>query len=311
MHKMQEKQRYLMKERHLMKKRHFKDKYQGYLYISPWLIGFLILTLYPFVVSFMYSFTDYDMFRMDFVGLKNYIDIFTTDNLFLLSLSKTILYTVVSVPLKISMALLVAVLLNKLARGRAIYYIIFYLPSVLGSSVALAILWKYIFKKDGLLNLLLEAVGITGSNWLGDPKLVLYVMMLLPLWQMGAPMVIFLAALKNVPADLVEAARIDGAGKIKIFFRITFPIISPIVFFNMLMQTIEIIQIFTPAYLITKGGPMKETYLYSLYLYDTAFRDSKIGYASALSWILFTIIIGFTLVFFKLSNKWVFYGDEQ
>jgi len=259
----------------------------------------------------MYSFTDYDMFRMDFVGLKNYIDIFTMDNLFLLSLSKTILYTVVSVPLKISMALLVAVLLNKLARGRAVYYIIFYLPSVLGSSVALAILWKYVFKKDGLLNLLLEAVGITGSNWLGDPKLVLYVMMLLPLWQMGAPMVIFLAALKNVPADLVEAARIDGAGKIKIFFRITFPIISPIVFFNMLMQTIEIIQIFTPAYLITKGGPMKETYLYSLYLYDTAFRDSKIGYASALSWILFTIIIGFTLVFFKLSNKWVFYGDEQ
>lgn len=288
-----------------------KDKYLGYCFIAPWLLGFLVLTLYPFVVSFVYSFTDYDMFKMQFAGLQNYIDIFTKDKIFMGSLGKILLYTAVYVPLKLLVALLVAMMLNKLKRGRAVYYTIFYLPSILGSSVALAVLWKYVFKKDGLLNLLLGAVGISGANWLGDPNLVLYVMMLLPLWQMGAPMVLFLAALKNVPVDLTEAARIDGARPFQVFKSITLPMISPIIFFNAIMQTIEIIQIFTPAYLITKGGPVKQTYLYSLYLYDTAFRDLRIGYASALSWILFAVIITFTLVFFALSKKWVYYGDEK
>ncbi|RHP36185.1 carbohydrate ABC transporter permease [Lachnotalea sp. AF33-28] len=289
---------------------HKKDKYLGYLYIAPWLAGFLILTLYPFVVSLIYSFTDYDMFHISFTGLANYKNIFTQDKTFLSSLLKTLLYTGISVPLKLCSALLVALMLNKLRRCRGIYYTVFYLPSILGSSVALAVLWKYVFKKDGLLNLLLGAAGISGPNWLGNPDLVLYVMMLLPLWQMGAPMVLFLAALKNVPADITEAAKIDGARPLQVFKNITLPMISPIIFFNMIMQTIEIIQIFTPAYLITKGGPVKQTYLYSLYLYDTAFRDMKIGYASALSWILFTVIISFTLIFFALSKKWVYYGDE-
>ena len=289
---------------------HKKDKYLGYLYIAPWLAGFLILTLYPFVVSLIYSFTDYDMFHISFTGLANYKNIFTQDKTFLSSLLKTLLYTGISVPLKLCSALLVALMLNKLRRCRGIYYTVFYLPSILGSSVALAVLWKYVFKKDGLLNLLLGAADISGPNWLGNPDLVLYVMMLLPLWQMGAPMVLFLAALKNVPADITEAAKIDGARPLQVFKNITIPMISPIIFFNMIMQTIEIIQIFTPAYLITKGGPVKQTYLYSLYLYDTAFRDMKIGYASALSWILFTVIISFTLIFFALSKKWVYYGDE-
>ena len=288
-----------------------KQKYLGYLYIAPWLIGFFVLTLYPFVVSLLYSFTDYDMFQMDFVGLKNYMEIFTTDNTAMDSLGRTLLYTVVSVPLKLAMALTVALMLNKIRKGRGVFYTVFYLPSILGSSVALAILWKYFFKKDGLVNLLLGVIGIEGPNWLGNPDLALPVMMLLPLWQMGAPMVIFLAALKNVPTDLTEAARIDGAGPFRIFWKITLPMISPIIFFNAIMQTIEIIQIFTPAYLVTKGGPVKSTYLYSLYLYDTAFRDMKVGYASALSWILFSIIITFTLVFFSLSGKWVYYSDER
>ena len=222
---------------------HKKDKYLGYLYIAPWLIGFLVLTLYPFVVSLIYSFTEYDMFHIRFIGLQNYADIFTKDKTALDSLGKTLLYTAVSVPLKLLAALLVAMMLHKIRRGRALYYTVFYLPSILGSSVALAVLWKYVFKKDGLLNLLLGAVGISGANWLGDPKLVLYVMMLLPLWQMGAPMVLFLAALKNVPGDLQEAARIDGARPFQVFRRITLPMISPIIFFNCIMQTIEIIQI--------------------------------------------------------------------
>lgn len=292
-------------------KKYIKQKYLGYLYIAPWLAGFLILTLYPFVVSLIYSFTDFDMFQMEFVGLRNYKDIFTKDRQALSSLGKTLLYTAISVPLKLSVALLVALMLNKIRRGRTVFYTVFYLPSILGSSVALAILWKYLFKKDGLVNLLLAAVGVEGPNWLGNPNLALPVMMLLPLWQMGAPMVLFLAALKNVPADLTEAARIDGASPLHIFRKITLPMISPIIFFNAIMQTIEIIQIFTPAYLITKGGPVKQTYLYSLYLYDTAFRDMKVGYASALSWILFVIIITFTLIFFSLSGKWVYYGDER
>ena len=282
----------------------------GYLYIAPWLIGFVVLTLYPFVVSFGYSFTNYDMFKMDFVGIRNYANIFQNDKTALSSLWKTLFYTAVSVPLKLFVALMVALMLNKIRRGRTLFYTIFYLPSILGSSVALAILWKYLFKKDGLVNLLLGAIGIQGENWLGNPSLALPVMMLLPLWQMGAPMVLFLAALKNVPQDLIEAAKIDGAKKVRIFFKITLPMISPIIFFNVSMQTIEIIQIFTPAYLITKGGPIKQTYLYSLYLYDTAFRDMKVGYASALSWILFLIIITFTLVFFSLSGKWVYYSDD-
>lgn len=288
-----------------------KQKYLGYLYIAPWLIGFLVLTLYPFVVSFLYSFTDYDMFQLDFVGLKNYMEIFTKDKQALSSLGKTLIYTGVSVPLKLFVALITALMLDKIRRGRTVFYTVFYLPSILGSSVALAILWKYLFKKDGLVNLLLGAVGVEGPNWLGNPDLALPVMMLLPLWQMGAPMVLFLAALKNVPKDLTEAARIDGANSFHIFRKITLPMISPIIFFNAIMQTIEIIQIFTPAYLITKGGPVKQTYLYSLYLYDTAFRDMKVGYASALSWVLFVIIITFTLIFFSLSGKWVYYGDER
>ena len=290
---------------------HKKDKYLGYIYIAPWVAGFCILTLYPFLVSFIYSFTEYDMFHIRFTGFKNYINIFTTDTAFAGSLAKTLLYTAISVPLKLCMALFVAIMLNRLKCLKGIYYTIFYLPSILGSSVGLAILWKYIFKKDGLLNMLLTTVNLSGPNWLGDPNLVLYVMMLLPLWQMGAPMVLFLAALKNVPADIMEAARIDGARPFQIFKNITLPMISPIIFFNIIMQTIEIIQLFTPAYLITKGGPMKQTYLYSLYLYDTAFRDMRIGYASSLSWILFIIIITFTLMFFALSKKWVFYGDES
>ncbi len=290
---------------------HRKDKYLGYFFISPWIIGFLGLTLYPFIESFVFSFTDYNLFKMDFVGIKNYIRIFNDDKNFPGALGRTLLYTAISVPLKLLTALLVALMLNHIGRGRAVYYTVFYLPSILGSSVALAILWKYIFKKDGLLNMALAFIGVNGQNWLGDPKLVLYVMMLLPLWQMGAPMVLFLAALKNVPQDLTEAAKIDGAGSLRVFRSITLPMISPIIFFNSIMQTIEIIQIFTPAYLVTKGGPIKRTYLYSLYLYDSAFRDMKIGYASSLSWILFVIIISFTLAFFAFSRKWVYYGDER
>ncbi len=285
------------------------EKFHGFLYISPWLLGFLLLTLYPFGASIFYSFTDFDMFSLDFVGLENYIRIFTEDQTFRTSITRTLLYTVIAVPLKLMAALIVATLLARPLIGIGIFRAIFYIPSLLGSSVALSIIWKYIFKADGLLNLVLAAIGINGANWLGDYTLTFSTMLLLPVWQMGSPMIIFLAALKTVPQELLEAASIDGAGSLRKYFRITLPMISPVIFFNIIMQTIEIIQLFTPAYIITKGGPVRSTYFYSLFMYDTAFRDFKMGYASALSWVLFVIIIGFTLVFFRFSGRWVYYED--
>ena len=285
------------------------EKFHGFLYISPWLLGFLLLTLYPFGASIFYSFTDFDMFSLDFVGLENYIRIFTEDQTFRISITRTLLYTVIAVPLKLMAALIVATLLARPLIGIGIFRAIFYIPSLLGSSVALSIIWKYIFKADGLLNLVLAAIGINGANWLGDYTLTFSTMLLLPVWQMGSPMIIFLAALKTVPQELLEAASIDGAGSLRKYFRITLPMISPVIFFNIIMQTIEIIQLFTPAYIITKGGPVRSTYFYSLFMYDTAFRDFKMGYASALSWVLFVIIIGFTLVFFRFSGRWVYYED--
>ena len=285
-------------------------KYHGYLYIAPWLIGFFLLTLIPFVSSFVYSFTNYDMFSFKFVGLKNYIDIFTNNRIFSDSLGRTLWYTLIAVPGKLVVALILALLLNKKIKGIGIYRTLFYLPSILGASVALAILWKYVFKTDGLANMFLQLLHIQGINWLGDPDKALFCLILLPLWQMGSPMVLFLAALKTVPSEIIEAATIDRAGKFRIFFHVTLPIITPVIFFNLIMQTIEIIQLFTPAYIITQGGPIKATYLYALMLYDVSFRDFKMGYASALSWVLFVIIIVYTAILFRTSRKWVFYEDE-
>lgn len=285
--------------------------YHGFLYLSPWILGFLIFTAYPFAISIFYSLTNFDMFHYSFVGLANYIKILREDATFWASLRVTLLYTVISVPAKLVAALFLAVLLSKKHSAIGIFRTAFYFPSILGSSVALAILWKYLFKSDGLVNMLLGFLSIKSVNWLGDPDISLFTLMLLPLWQLGSPMVIFLAALKTVPSELVEAAKIDGAGKIRSFFSITIPMITSVILFNLIMQTIEIIQLFTPAFIITQGGPIKATYLYSLMIYDVSFRDFKMGYASALSWILFGIIIGYTVVLFRNSRRWVFYEDEQ
>ncbi len=294
-----------------MAQKHRLERYHGYLYIAPWLIGFLVLTLYPFVTSLFYSFTKYDIFSWEFAGLKNYVDIFTKDKIFANSLRRTLIYTVIAVPLKLAIALAMATLLARPLRGIGLFRTVYYVPSLLGSSVALSIIWKYLFKSDGLVNMLLKVIGVTGPNWLGDYHITFWTMVLLPMWQMGSPMVIFLAALKTVPEELTEAASIDGANPIQRYFGITLPMISPVIFFNIIMQTIEIIQLFTPAYIITKGGPAKSTYLYALMLYDTSFRDFKMGYASALSWVLFVIIIAFTLLLFRKSSSWVYYKDGE
>ncbi len=283
----------------------------GLLYVLPWIAGFLILQLYPFLASFFYSFTNYNLGgRPDYVGLKNYVDIFTNDSEFWNSLKVTILFVVISVPCKLIFALLIAVLLNQKLKWVGLFRTIYYIPSIFGSSVAISIVWRMLFLSDGIINGFFEKIGIPSIPWLGKPGTALLSICLLSIWQFGSSMVIFLAGLKQIPSELYDAAKVDGAGAIKVFLLITVPMLTPMVFFNIVMQMINAFQEFTSAFVITNGGPLQGTYLYGMKLYNEAFRYFKIGYASALSWILFIVIMFFTVLLFKSSQKWVFYEDE-
>lgn len=286
-------------------------RYVGLLYIAPWLLGFLIFQLYPFIASFCYSFTDYTLLNQpQFVGLKNYLTLFTTDKQFLSTMKITGFYALLSVPLKLAFALFIAILLNAKIKGIGIYRSLYYLPSILGGSVAVSVLWRVIFMKDGMINHFIGLLGLGPVNWLTDAKLALITLSLLQVWQFGSAMVIFLAALKGIPAELYEAASIDGSGKWNQFLHITLPQISSVVFFNLIMQSIQALQNFTSAFVITGGGPMKRTYIIGMKLYDDALRFYKVGYACAESWILFLVILALTLLVFKSSDAWVYYADE-
>ena len=286
-------------------------RYVGLLYIAPWLLGFLIFQLYPFIASFCYSFTDYTLLNQpQFAGLKNYLTLFTTDKQFLSTMKITGFYALLSVPLKLAFALFIAILLNAKIKGIGIYRSLYYLPSILGGSVAVSVLWRVIFMKDGMINHFIGLLGLGPVNWLTDAKLALITLSLLQVWQFGSAMVIFLAALKGIPAELYEAASIDGSGKWNQFLHITLPQISSVVFFNLIMQSIQALQNFTSAFVITGGGPMKRTYIIGMKLYDDAFRFYKVGYACAESWILFLVILALTLLVFKSSDAWVYYADE-
>lgn len=286
------------------------NRFAGLYYISPWILGFCVLTLYPFIMSLYYSFTDYSMIKEpNFIGLKNYIELFTNDPIFYQSIKITFLYVLIAVPGKLIIALFVAMLLNRNMKGIGIYRTIYYLPSILGGSVAVAVLWRFLFTKEGLVNGFLAFFHISPLNWLGDPRLALFTISLLPIWEFGSSMVLFLAGLKQVPKELHEASKVDGAGKIRTFFSVTLPLLTPIILFNLVMQMINAFQQFTSAFVITDGGPMKSTYLYGLMLYDNAFQFFKMGYASAQSWILFLIIMTFTVILFKTSNQWTHYED--
>lgn len=286
-------------------------KYEGFLYISPWLIGFFALQLYPLVISFYYSFTDFTMIKKpQFTGIDNYIKIFTNDPYYFKSLKVTFLYVLYSLPLKLIFALFIAMLLNKKIRGIGFFRTIYYLPSIFGGSVAIFILWRFIFMKDGLLNNMLSVFQVKAFDWIGNPSTSLPTLSLLQIWQFGSPMVLFLAGLKQIPEQLYEAARIDGASPAKQFFKITLPMLSPIIQFNLVMQMVQLFQDFSSAFIITpNGGPLKDTYLYGMMLYQNAFQFFKMGYASAQSWILFAIIITFTILIFRASNKLVHYED--
>ncbi len=282
----------------------------GLLYIAPWLIGFLVFQLYPFGASFYYSFTKYNITGAPaWIGFDNYVDMFTKDSNFYKSLGTTLSYVLISVPMKLVFALLVAVMLNVRLKFVGVYRTLFYLPSILGGSVAVSILWRFLFMKEGMVNRLLESVGVPPADWLGSPDMALFTLSLLPVWEFGSSMVIFLAGLKQVPAELYEAGRVDGASRIRMFFRITLPLITPVIFFNVVMQMVNAFQDFTGAFVITNGGPMNSTYLFALKLYDEGFKFYKMGYASALSWILFLFILAVTALIFKSSQYWTYYED--
>ena len=291
------------------KKKRLKD-YRGLFFIMPWLIGFLFLQLYPFLASLYYSFTQYSVLgQPKFIGLDNYIRLFTIDPDFKKSIMVTMKYALISVPSKLFFALIVALILNMRLKGINGFRTVYYIPSILGGSVAVSALWRLMFMSDGILIKLLELIGLPSVNWLGQAGTAMFTICLLQVWQFGSSMVLFLAALKQIPVDLHEAASIDGAGKVKRFFYITLPIITPIVFFNLIMQTINALQNFTSAFVITNGGPLKSTYLIGMKLYTEGFSNFKMGYASAISWILFAIILIFTLFIFKSSDAWVYYED--
>ncbi len=287
-----------------------KKRYIGLLYISPWIIGFLVFQLYPFVSSFVYSFTDYSITNTpSFLGFKNYISMFKNDDLFYQSLGITIKYVFMSVPMKLAFALLVAMILNIKLKFVNIFRTVYYLPSILGGSVAVAVLWKFLFMKEGVVNKVLSVLHIPSVDWLGSPNVALFTIGLLTVWQFGSSMVLFLAGLKQIPAELYEAGTVDGASKIRMFFTITIPLLTPIIFFNLIMQMVNAFQDFTGPFVITGGGPLNSTYLYAMKLYDEGFKFYKMGYASALSWVLFLLILAFTALTFKSSQSWTHYED--
>jgi len=285
----------------------------GYLFLMPWLIGFFGLTLGPTLASLYLSMTNYDLLSdPQWIGMENYVRIATADPKFVTSMQVTFFYVVLSVPLKLAFALGVAMLLNKGIRGLPLYRAMFYLPSLLGASVAIAVLWRQIFGTDGLVNTIVMALfGVQGPSWISDPDTALYTLVFLSVWQFGSPMIIFLAGLRNIPQDVYEAASLDGAGKARQFWKITLPLLTPVIFFNGIVQTIDAFKAFTPAFIISEGtgGPIDSTLFYTLYLYQEAFAYFRMGYAAALAWILVVIIAIFTAVSFLTSRYWVHYDD--
>lgn len=289
-----------------------KDRsWEGYYFIAPWLIGFFLLTLWPMIQSVYFSFTNYSLLeKAEWIGFRNYDNIFNHDSSFVHSIKATLQFVVVSVPLKLAAALLIAVVLNKKLKGMHFYRTVIYFPSLIGSSVAIAILWNNVFGINGLFNRLLSVFGIEGKNWISFPDTALWSLILLAVWQFGSSMVIFLAGLKQIPGEFYEAASVDGAGKARTFFQITLPLLSPILLFNLVLQIIGSFQMFTQAFIITKGGPMESTYVYALFLFDKAFAHFQMGYASALAWVFLLLIGVITALIFASSRMWVHYETE-
>ena len=283
----------------------------AYLFLLPWIAGVLLVTMLPLLASLYLSFTSYRLGgTATWSGLDNYARMLN-DPTFLASAAVTAKYVFISVPLQLAFALLIAVVLNKGVRGLPIYRSVYYLPSLLGGSVAVAVLWRRLFASDGLLPEFLGRFGIEMGSWVSDPDHALTTLMILNVWTFGSPMVIFLAGLRQIPEELLEAAKIDGAGRIRSFVSVTIPLLSPVIFFNLILQLIGAFQAFTPAYIISSGtgGPANSTLFYTLYLFRSGFQNFEMGYASALAWVLFVVIGIFTAINFVASRYWVHYEN--
>lgn len=290
----------------------YDDKKLGFLFVLPFVLGVLLFKLFPFVTSFALSFTQYDIIDPpQWIGLQNYRELFGDDPLFRKSLGVTLWFAALAVPLRVGFALFVAHVLNYKLRGINFFRSAFYLPSILGGSIAVAVLWRFIFSKYGLVNLVLIKLGFEPIAWLADEHFSMWTIVLLFTWQFGSAMVIFLAALQNVPASLYEAAECDGASRWQQFWRITVPLITPVIFFNLIMQMVHAFQEFNGPYLITEGGPLNSTYVLALHIYEQSFRFFNLGYGAALSWVLLAVVAVLSGISFWSSRYWVFYAGEK
>ena len=292
-----------------------RDNLAGYLFLSPWLLGFVLIIGGPMIASLYLSFTDYSVLGTpEWTGTENYRRMLTDDPRFWASLTVTLTYLVASVPLVQVFALFLAGLLNRGVGGLTLYRAVFYVPSLIGGSVAVAILWRFLFEGDGLLNNALTGVGIdTSHSWIGTPDTALGTLVILNVWQFGAAMIIYLAGLRQIPAELYESAAVDGASRARRYWSITLPLLSPVIFFNVLMNMVGAFQAFNTAYIVSNGtgGPADSTLFYTLYLYQRGFVDFEMGYASALGWALLVLVAACAAGLFALSRRVVFYGDER
>ena len=311
----------MIRKRSLVRK--IQDNVSSYVFLLPWLLGFFVLTIYPMIYSMYLSFTQYNMIQAPrWIGLRNYFVMFIgnadfpRDERFLNSLFVTLKFVFVSVPAKLVFALAVAMLMNQKLKAIPFYRTVYYIPTLLGGSVAIAVLWRRLFAGDGVINLIIRQISsgrIDPPSWISSPEYAIYTLVILSVWQFGSPMIIFLAGLKQIPQEYYEAASVDGAGKTRQFLYITLPCLSPIIFFNFVMQMISAFQSFTQAFIISggTGGPIDSTMFYSLYLYLRGFAYGHMGYAAAMAWILLLIIAGCTFLTFRLSGTLVSYGSGE
>ncbi len=289
-----------------------KTNLSGYMFLTPWLIGFFVFTLYPFIYSLYLSFTSYNVLTPPkWIGIKNYVEMLTEDPDFWHSFKVTCKFALIQVPVKLFFQLFVAVLLSKAKKFMRLIRTCFYVPTLVGGGVAVALTWGRIWGNNGAINQILESIGLPTVKWLADPRVALYILILLGVWQFGSGMLIFLAAIRDVPKNLLEAAEIDGASKTRSFWKITFPMITGSVFFNLVNGIIGSMQAFSSAFLITGGGPLKSTLYFGLYQYNIAFKSMEMGYASAMAWFLLLVIVALTAVVFKSNGAWVYYQDEM
>lgn len=306
----------------------------AYLFLAPWLLGFFVLTLYPMAYSLFLSFTDYNFTRPDatqWIGFGNYMKMFGSlfgmtefavgdgkimriDPHYMKSLTVTFNYVFFSVPLKLIFALAVALLMNQRLRGVSFYRAVYYIPSLLGGSIAIAVLWRKLFERDGLVNSVLSTIGFSDlPSWITNPNYALGTLILLSVWQFGSSMIIFLAGLKQIPEEYYDAASVDGANNIQKFFNITIPLLSPVILFNLVIQLISAFQVFTQAYIIGggRGGVLNSTLFYTLHMYIQGWTYYEMGYASAMAWVLLIIIAVLTFIVFRLSRRWISYGAGE